>query len=88
MLIAHSRRSHQLWLKSMYEGKVTGFGKKSGLLFVVALRVAKEAREQKQKSPHQRAFMSLRSRGSFAYPFLSPHRLVGVLLRLLTSCFC
>ncbi|EEV5996089.1 hypothetical protein EJW91_18710 [Escherichia coli] len=33
-------------------------------------------------------FKSLRSRGSFAYPFLSPHRLVGVLLRLLTSCFC
>ncbi|EEY5022799.1 hypothetical protein EWV31_24160 [Escherichia coli] len=31
--------------------------------------------------------MSLGSRGSFAYPFLSPHRLVGVLLRLLTSCF-
>lgn len=31
--------------------------------------------------------MSLGSRGSFAYPFLSPHRLVSVLLRLLTSCF-
>ncbi|CCJ45174.1 unnamed protein product, partial [Escherichia coli] len=42
----------------------------------------------KTKSPHKRAFVSLESRGSFAYPFMSPHRLVGVLLRLLTSCFC
>ncbi|EFO4683077.1 hypothetical protein BCZ41_07615 [Escherichia coli] len=33
-------------------------------------------------------FHVTRSRGSFAYPFMSPHRLVGVLLRLLTSCFC
>ncbi|EAB8725050.1 TPA: hypothetical protein GFX53_25215 [Escherichia coli] len=41
-----------------------------------------------KKSPHKRAFLSLGSCGSFAYPFLSPHRLVGVLLRLLTSCFC
>ncbi|EFK65601.1 hypothetical protein HMPREF9347_05540 [Escherichia coli MS 124-1] len=43
--------------------------------------------QMKRKSPQMRAFMSLGSRGSFAYPFLSPHRLVGVLLRLLTSCF-
>ncbi|PIJ49458.1 hypothetical protein BV501_12785 [Erwinia sp. OAMSP11] len=28
------------------------------------------------------------SRGSFTYPFLSLHRLVGVLPGLLTSCFC
>lgn len=62
--------------------------KKSGLLFVVALSVANEAKEQKQKSPHQRAFMSLWSHGSFVYPFLPHHRLVGVLLRLLTSCYC
>ncbi|EEW2566711.1 hypothetical protein D9E67_24555 [Escherichia coli] len=62
--------------------------KKSGLLFMAALRVSNQAKEKKQKSPHQRAFISLRSRGSFAYPFMSPHRLVGVLLRLLTSCFC
>ncbi|AXP25812.1 hypothetical protein E5P44_19185 [Escherichia coli] len=41
-----------------------------------------------RKNPHMRVFSSLGSRGSFAYPFLSPHRLVGVLLRLLTSCFC
>ncbi|TXR20289.1 hypothetical protein FV310_14305 [Escherichia coli] len=46
-----------------------------------------ELEGKKQKSPHKRAFLSLGSRGSFAYPFLSPHRLVGVLLRLLTSCF-
>ncbi|EFN4363496.1 hypothetical protein FQH80_20230 [Escherichia coli] len=32
-------------------------------------------------------FHITRGRGSFAYPFMSPHRLVGVLLRLLTSCF-
>jgi len=55
---------------------------------MAALRVSNQAKEKKQKSPHQRAFISLRSRGSFAYPFMSPHRLVGVLLRLLTSCFC
>ncbi|PSM60505.1 hypothetical protein C3K52_20360 [Citrobacter freundii] len=40
------------------------------------------------KNPHKRAFLSLGSRGSLAYPFLSPHRLVGVLLRLLTSYYC
>ncbi|EEY5794165.1 hypothetical protein FCX76_16625 [Escherichia coli] len=39
------------------------------------------------KSPLMRAFVSLGSRGSFAYPFLSPHRLIDVLMRLLTSCF-
>ncbi|EFN8427354.1 hypothetical protein EBP82_17560 [Escherichia coli O113] len=41
-----------------------------------------------RKNPHMRALSSLGSRGSFAYPFLSPHRLGGVLLRLLTFCFC
>ena len=34
-----------------------------------------------------RAFVSLGNCGSFAYPFLSAYRLVGVPLRLLTSCF-
>ncbi|EGO6624763.1 hypothetical protein GYM29_004839, partial [Escherichia coli] len=38
--------------------------------------------------PTSVGFHITRSRGSFAYPFMSPHRLVGVLLRLLTSCFC
>ncbi|AYV42797.1 hypothetical protein EEL45_19050 [Escherichia coli O157:H7] len=41
-----------------------------------------------EKARNLRASFTLESRGSFAYPFLSPHRLVGVLLRLLTSCFC
>ena len=40
------------------------------------------------KKPTSVGFHITRSRGSFAYPFMSPHRLVGVLLRLLTSCFC
>ncbi len=40
-----------------------------------------------KKSPLMRAFLSLGSRGSFVYPFLSPHRLVGVLLRLLSFLF-
>ncbi|HAU6298457.1 TPA: hypothetical protein JD836_17310 [Citrobacter freundii] len=44
--------------------------------------------KEHKKSPLKRAFLSLGSRGSFAYLFLSPHRLVGVLLRLLTSCYC
>ncbi|CAK7052324.1 MAG: hypothetical protein CITR_02251 [Citrobacter freundii] len=36
---------------------------------MVALSVANQAKEQKHKSPHKRAFMSLGSRGSFAYLF-------------------
>ena len=44
--------------------------KKSGLLFVIALSVANETKEQKQKNPHQRAFMSLWSRGSLRIFFV------------------
>lgn len=40
------------------------------------------------KKPASAGFNVIGSRDSVAYPFLSPHRLVGVLLRLLTSCFC
>ncbi|RRA42972.1 hypothetical protein C4882_02470 [Cronobacter malonaticus] len=40
-----------------------------------------------QKSPHERAFSSLGSRGSFAYPFLSLLRLVAVRVKWLTCCF-
>ncbi len=40
------------------------------------------------KKPASAGFNVIGSRDSVAYPFLSPHRLVGVLLRLITSCFC
>lgn len=39
------------------------------------------------KKPASAGFNVIGSRDSVAYPFLSPHRLVGVLLRLITSFF-
>ncbi|TBR63951.1 hypothetical protein FEK50_16310 [Escherichia sp. E2586] len=40
------------------------------------------------KKPASAGFNVTGSRDSVAYPFLSPHRLGGVLMRLLISCFC
>lgn len=61
--------------------------KKSGLLFVVALSVANEAKEQNKKPASASFHVTLEPR-LLCVSFLPHHRLVGVLLRLLTSCYC